>query len=197
MTVGAGVAREREKALEYLTVRAAAMGAGQIRARVRAAVVELEAALEGVDEREARAPAPAGEWTIAQVVDHVAQTTIRVAEELRHLLEGRRPPGPPVYDALTSGGARWAPWRDLVDGLRAANAEVDALLGQAIERPPAAAATARTILVIRGTAPDGRVVPETFEAELGWKGYVMVQRLHLLDHRTQVRNLRRSGEAQA
>ena len=37
---------------------------------------------------------PAGEWTVAQVVDHVAQSTVRAAEELRHLLAGRRPPGP-------------------------------------------------------------------------------------------------------
>src|SRR5262245_10427623 len=64
---------EKEKAIEYLTVRAEAMSATQIRARLRAAVVELEAALDGVDEGAARASVVPGEWTIAQVVDHVAQ----------------------------------------------------------------------------------------------------------------------------
>lgn len=185
---------ERARALEYLTVRAEGMSAREIRARVLAAVTDFEAALEGVDERTARASAPAGEWNIAQAVDHVAQTTIRVAEELRHLLEGRRPPGPPVYDALTSGAAHWAPWSELQEGLRSANAEVDALLGRAVEREPSTATTARTILVFNRTRPDGAVEPETFEAELRWKGYAMVQRLHLLDHRTQVRALRPIGE---
>ena len=185
---------ERARALEYLTVRAEGMAAREIRARVRAAVGDFEAALEGIDEAAARASTPPGQWNIAQVVDHVAQTTIRVAEELRHLLEGRRPPGPPVYDALTSGAAQWAPWSDLQEGLRSANAEIDALLGRFMEREPATAATARTILVFNRTRPDGSVEPETFETELHWKGYAMVQRLHLLDHRTQIRTLRTEGE---
>jgi hypothetical protein len=29
-----------------------------------------------------------------------------------------------------------------------------------------------------------------FSAELGWKEYALVQRLHLLDHRNQVRKIR-------
>ncbi len=177
---------ERQKALEYLTVRAEALTATEVRARVRAAAADLEAALAGVDEAAARAPGRPGEWTIAQVADHVAQTTMRVAAELGCLLDGRRPPAPPVYAGLTSEGAHWAPWAELVEGVRAANAEVDALLGRAVAREPAAGATARTILVVN----DAAGVPETFPAELGWKGYAMVQRLHLRDHRNQIRTLR-------
>jgi hypothetical protein len=184
---------ERARAIEYLTVRAEAMSPREIRARVRAAVAEFEAALEGVSETAARAPGAAGAWNIAQVVDHLAQTQIRAAEELRHLLGGRRPPGPPVYDALTSGAAHWAPWADLTTGLREANAELDALLGQAVEAEPTGPATVRTILVFNRASPAGGAEPETFEAELRWKGYAMVQRLHLLDHRTQVRALRATG----
>jgi hypothetical protein len=51
-------------------------------------------------------------------------------------------------------------------------------------------ATARTVLVVNRSMPDGAVVPDIFEAPLAWKGYALVQRLHLLDHRTQIRNLR-------
>ncbi len=185
---------ERRKFMEYLAERAPALTATQIRARVWAAAAELDAALEDVDERVSLAPMPPGEWNIAQVVDHVAQTTIRVAEELRHLLEGRRPPGPPVYEGLTSGAAHWAPWIDLLDGLRAANAEFDSVLGRAVGSEPVTAATARTILVVNRTLADGRSEPEIFEAELDWKGYAIVQRFHLLDHRTQVRKLRERQE---
>ena len=76
---------------------------------------------------QARAHPIDGEWSIAQVVDHIAQTQIRAADELRHLLAGRRPPAPPVYEALTSGAALWAPWDELLDGLRSANDEMEAM----------------------------------------------------------------------
>ena len=177
---------EKEKAIEHLTVRADAMTAQQIRARMRAAVVELEAALDGVDEGAARASVVPGEWTIAQVVDHLAQGTIRVADELRCLIEGRRPPAVPVYEGVVSGAAHRVPFAELLDGMRVANGEVDALLTRAVDAAPSTGATARTIMVINRA--DG--TPEFFDIELTWKGYAMTQRLHLLDHRSQIRKLR-------
>ncbi len=175
---------EKAKAQEYLTTRAEALTARQIRARMRAAVVELDAVLEGVEE--ARALVVPGEWTIAQVVDHLAQGTIRVADELRCLIEGRRPPAVPVYEGIVSAAAHRVPWAELLEGLRAANAEVDALLTRAVEAEPPVGAIARTILVFNRA--DG--TPEFFDMDLTWKGYAMTQRLHLLDHRGQIRKLR-------
>ncbi len=32
--------------------------------------------------------------------------------------------------------------------------------------------------------------PQIFTVELGWKEYAQVQRLHLLDHRNQIKKLR-------
>ena len=177
---------EKAKAQEYLTTRAEAMTAQQVRARVRTAVVELDAALDGVTEQASRQPVVPGEWTIAQVVDHMAQTTIRVADELRCLIAGRRPPAVPVYDGIVSAAAHRVPFAELVDGLRAANAEVDALLGRAIDAEPPPGATARTILVFNRA--DG--TEEFFDMELTWKGYALCQRLHLLDHRSQIKKLR-------
>lgn len=187
---------EALRMVEYLRSRTAALGPAGIRGRVRAAAAELEAALAGVTEAEARAHPLAGEWSIAEVVDHVAQTTIRGADELRHLVAGRRPPAPPVYESLTSGAAAWAPWEELLEGLRSANAELDALLAtqggaDAAADPQAPVPpTVRTILVVNRGQADGREAPEIFAAELGWLEYALVQRLHLLDHRTQVRKLR-------
>jgi hypothetical protein len=185
---------ERQRAIEYLTVRADAMPGGQVLARFRTAVAEFEATVAGVDEGEARAVLVPGAWTIAQSVDHLAQTTIRNAEELRHALGGRRPPAPPVYEGLISGAAHRVPWETLTAELATANAEFAALLGQAVQRELAAATTIPTILVINRTLPDGRVEPEAFEAALSWKGYALCARLHLLDHRSQVRTLRGQRE---
>jgi hypothetical protein len=197
MTTGT-LSPERQRAVEYLTTRAEAMPGAQVLARFRAAVGELEAAVEGLDEVEARTTWISGEWTAAQVVDHLAQTTARNVDELRHLVEGRRPPAPPVYEALVSGAAHRVPWEELKAGLAEANAEFAALLARAAAEEVPAARTIRTILVINRTQDDGTVEPEHFDAELGWKGYALTARLHLLDHRTQVRRLLRArGESQS
>lgn len=197
MTTGT-LSPERQRAVEYLTTRAEAMPGAQVLARFRAAVGELEAAVEGLDEVEARTAWIPGEWTAAQVVDHLAQTTARNVDELRHLVEGRRPTAPPVYEALVSGAAHRVPWEELKAGLAEANAELAALLARAAAEEVPAARTVRTILVINRTRDDGTVEPEHFDAELGWKGYALTARLHLLDHRTQVRRLLRArGESQS
>jgi hypothetical protein len=197
MTTGT-LSPERRRAVEYLTIRADAMPGAQVLARFRAAVGELEAAVEGLDEVEARTAWIPGEWTAAQVVDHLAQTTARNVDELRHLVEGRRPPAPPVYEALVSGAAHRVPWEELKAGLAEANTELAALLARAAAGEVPAARTVRTILVINRTRDDGTVEPEHFDAELGWKGYALTARLHLLDHRTQVRRLLRArGESQS
>ena len=198
---GQPLSPESRRMLDYLTARAAALSPAEIRGRVHAAMGELDDALAGLAHAPVREHPIAGEWSLAQVVDHVAQTQIRAADELRHLLAGRRPPAPPVYEALTSGAAAWAPWDELLDGLRSANQEMDALLataardggpegGDTAGTAGTGAATARTVLLANRTASDGTVTPEMFVTELPWREYALVQRLHLLDHRTQVRKLR-------
>ncbi len=166
-----------------------ALDATRLRARVRAAAGELEAALAGLGEADARRQVLLGEWTVAQVVDHVAQSTVRSAEELRHLAAGRRPPGPPVYEALLSGAAHRVPWAELTEGLREANAALDASLGRAarVRARPATSPLPRSSFV---AGPDGTKAPVIFAAELTWTEYALVQRLHFLDHRGQIRALR-------
>jgi hypothetical protein len=180
----------RARTIDYLRKRASGLDAPRIRARVRSAGAELEATLAGLGETDARRPVRPEEWTVAQVVDHVAQSTVRAAEELRHLLAGQRPPGPPIYEGLLSGAAHRVPWSELVEGLRKASAALDVVLAEAARRPPPddGATTAPTILTT-GT-PDPGSAAELFAAELTWKEYALVQRLHFLDHREQIRGLR-------
>lgn len=174
---------ERDRMVEYLRARAAALAPAEIRARFRAAAGEFDAALGGLTETEARRSPGGAEWSVAQVADHLAQTMVRSADELRHLVAGRRPPAPPVYDALASSGAQWAPWEELLDGVRSANAAFDEVMGAAASIDRGVSGTIRTILVAGA---------EVFPSELDWKQYALVQRLHLLDHRTQVRKIRAS-----
>jgi hypothetical protein len=187
---GSELAPESVRMLEYLKIRATEMTVAGIRERIRAAAHELENAVAAVSASDARLRPIEGKWNIAEVVDHISQTQIRGTEELRHLLAGRRPPLPPVYEALRSGAAAWAPWELLVEELHTANQAMIDLLESAPEgAPPPDAPTVKTVMVTLRALPDGTTGPQIYFVELPWKEYAMLQRLHLLDHRTQVKKL--------
>ena len=188
---GSPLAPESIRMMDYLKTRATELSAAAICQRIRAAAQELEDAVATVSASEARLRPFAGKWTVAEVVDHIAQTQVRGTEELRHLLAGRRPPLPPVYEALRSGAGQWAPWDLLVEELRAANrAMVELLESASDEAPSGQTPTVRTVVVALRKLEDGRTEPQIFFAELGWKEYALLQRLHLLDHRRQVNTLK-------
>jgi hypothetical protein len=191
---GQPLSPEALRMIEYMRSRSQELGVDQIRERIRAAAAELEKVVEGVSETDARRRPIPGKWNIAEVVDHIAQTQIRGADELRHLLAGRRPQGPPVYEALRSGAAAWAPWAELVDGLRSANEEMVSLL---TSEAPTDGPTVLTILVVLRELPDGSKASQIFPGELNWKEYAILQRLHLLDHRTQIKGLAKALAAAA
>ena len=193
---GSPLAPESIRMLEYLKTRAAEMTAGAIRARIGTAARELEEAVALVSAAGARLRPIAGKWTIAEVVDHIAQTQVRGAEELRHLLAGRRPPLPPVYEALRSGAGQWAPWDLLTEELHDANRAMLEVLDSASDEPsPGTGPTVRTVMVALRKLDDGRTEPQIYFAQLAWKEYALLQRLHLLDHRRQVKDLQAASAA--
>jgi hypothetical protein len=188
---GESLAPESIRMMEYLNTRAAELSVAQIRERIRAAAQELETVVAGVDPSDARRRPIEGKWNIAEVVDHISQTQIRGTEELRHLMAGRRPPLPPVYEALRSGAGQWAPWQMLSEELHTANQAMIELFESASEEvtsPP----TVRTVMVTLRAVADGSMSAQIYFAELGFKQYALLQRLHLLDHRTQIKKLRAS-----
>ncbi|HLJ44521.1 MAG TPA: DinB family protein [Bryobacteraceae bacterium] len=192
---GQPLVTEAIRLLEHIRERAVELSPRELRDRVRAAANGLEKEVSAISDADAhRRPFPQ-KWSIAEVTDHIAQTQIRSAEEIRHLLAGRRPPGPPVYDALHSGAPSWAPWPELIDGLRSANQELVGLLSDACAAPDLlardASPTARTVLVVNHALhSDSATMQQTFVAELEWREYALVQRLHLIEHREQVKRLR-------
>ena len=192
---GQPLVTEAIQLLQHIRSLAAELSPREIRDRVRAAASGLENEISAVSEADAQRRPFAQKWSIAEVTDHIAQTQIRSAEEIRHLLAGRRPPGPPVYDALRSGAPSWAPWTELVEGLRSANHELVGLLSDACAAPDLlardASPTAPTVLLVNHATPnDGAPMQQKFVAELEWREYALVQRLHLIEHREQVKRLR-------
>lgn len=192
----AALAPESLRMLDYLRTRASEMSAMAIRSRIHAAAGELENAIATVSASEARLRPFAGKWTIAEVVDHISQTQVRGAEELRHLLAGRRPPLPPVYEALRSGAGQWAPWELLVEELHQANRAMMEVLEAASDHPSDGnAPTVRTVMVALRKLENTSTEPQIFFVELTWKEYALLQRLHLLDHRRQVKELHAAAAA--
>ena len=187
---GSPLAPESLQMMAYLAKRSAELSATAIRERIRAAARELEETVASIPAADARIRPISGKWNIAEVVDHISQTQVRAAEELRHLFAGRRPPLPPVYEALRSGAGEWAPWQLLVDELHQANRALLEVLEGATDSPPPDAVTVRTVMVALCKQPDGTSKPQIWFEDLGWKEYALCQRLHLLDHRTQVKKLR-------
>lgn len=193
---GAPLAPESLRMLDYLRTRASEMSAMAIRSRIHVAAGELENAIATVSASEARLRPFAGKWTIAEVVDHISQTQVRGAEELRHLLAGRRPPLPPVYEALRSGAGQWAPWELLVEELHQANRAMMEVLEAASDHPSDGnAPTVRTVMVALRKLENTSTEPQIFFVELTWKEYALLQRLHLLDHRRQVKELHAAAAA--
>ena len=187
---GSPLAPESLKMMDYLHTRAAELSAEGICERVRAAAAELEKTVAAIPEAKCRVRPISGKWTIAEVVDHISQTQIRGAEELRHLLAGRRPPLPPVYEAIRSGAGQWAPWNMLMSELHQANQAMVEVLESGRGIPIRADdPTVRTVMVALHKPEGGAPRPQIYFAELAWKEYALLQRLHLLDHRRQVKEL--------
>ncbi|HUA18147.1 MAG TPA: DinB family protein [Bryobacteraceae bacterium] len=187
---GEPLSAEGARIVEYLEIRTADLTPQAIRDRVRTSAAQFEAAAAAVSEEQARAHPIAGKWSIAEIVDHVAQTQIRSAEELRHLVAGRRPPLPPVYEGLRSGAPDFAPWSELLEGLRAADNEVVAVLDAALNSPERPQATVEAVVVVNRALPGGGLAPQRFVMELGWREYGLFCRMHLMDHGKQIKRLR-------
>jgi hypothetical protein len=77
------ISPEQQRVIDCLTVRVATMTPPQLLARMPSGVEEFGAANRGVATHVARAPMPPGEWTIAEVVDHMANHCTQARKILR------------------------------------------------------------------------------------------------------------------
>lgn len=187
---------EQIRLREYLRDKGDELPLSEVRARVAASFDAMEALLAPVDAaRAADRPWP-GEWSIHEVVDHLLLTHAPSVGELRDLLAGRRPPGPPIPAGLQSADPLARPWDALRAALAAQHADVLRVLESARDAPT----DARTpvIAVINVREPDGRQTPLHWVEEIAWKAYaVFAFRLHTLDHITQVKKLLAAARVRA
>ncbi|MBI2493556.1 MAG: DinB family protein [Candidatus Rokubacteria bacterium] len=157
----------RAQLRSYLAAQSAKLSAAEIGARLDEAAREFLAALAGVEDARAhRRPAP-GEWSVAEVVDHVTLTLEEVAGLMTTLAGGTRPQRP------------------MTVGLEPVNvAQPLGALAARLERSQAAVSA--FLAAQAGEPHTGLRVPDNYFGELNWKGYALVLRLHYKDHTQQV-----------
>ncbi len=185
---------EQIKAKEYMHQKGTLLPAAQVHERVGAAFAAMETLLDGVGEAEARARAIPGEWTVQEVVDHLVETHRPSLDELRDLLESRRPAGGPVPASLQSADPMGRRYGDLVSDLKAVHAAVLRVLSGAPDRMTDARAP--LVMVINARESDGGEAPLHWIEELDWKAYAVTAfRLHELDHLNQIKKTLKAGLA--
>lgn len=183
------VEQAKLKARDYLRARASAVAADVVHERVAAALAAYEQLVVSVDAATAaRRPIP-GEWTIQENVDHLVETYRPGVDELRCLLAGERPPGPPIPADLRSKAPRLRPWPWLLDELRRLHADALGLLA-AVPADFATTVRAPLVMVVNVPLPGGGVEPVHWVEELDWKAYAIVSwRLHAIDHLNQAKKV--------
>ncbi|MGH2392430.1 MAG: DinB family protein [Candidatus Limnocylindria bacterium] len=178
----------RQKAREYLRTRGTLAAPAVVHDRVGAAFAALGEFLDAVPpDVVARRTIP-GEWTIQEIADHLLETHRPGLDELRCLLAGQRPPGPPIPAGLQSKAPMLRPWPWLSGELARVHQDILETL-DAVSADFESDARAPLVMVINVPGPAGGFTPEHWIEELDWKAYAVVWRLHALDHLGQAKKV--------
>jgi len=178
----------RARTRAYFLKNGTQASADTVRARTASAFEALERLLDDLTPAVAARRSISGEWTVHEIIDHLVETDRPTLDELWCLLAGRRPPGEPIPAGLQSMAPFTRPWPWLKRELGRLHAD----LLQAVAAAPASfdtTARAPIVMVVNVEGGPGRTVPYSWIEELDWKSYVIVQRLHVIDHMNQARKV--------
>jgi hypothetical protein len=176
------------RARDYFLKNGTQATAATVRARTGTAFEALERFLDTVPHAVTARRTIQREWSIHEVVDHLVETDRPSLDELWCLLGGHRPPGHPIPAALQSKAPLARPWPWLLRELRSVHADfLDAV--SAVPADFATDAHAPIVMVVNVQDEAGHTVPFSWIEELDWKSYVIVQRLHAIDHLNQAKKV--------
>jgi hypothetical protein len=178
----------RARARDYLRDNGTLAPAAVIRRRVATAFDNLDKFLRAADAAHVGRRAWPNEWSLHEIADHLMETHRPSRDELRELLAGRRPAGPPIQASLASKDPFARPWPALLDELARVHADIVADLAAVPDTLPTSV-RAPVVVVINAEASDGSTVPLAWEDEIDWKAYAVFLRLHVIDHLNQARTV--------
>ena len=178
----------RARVRDYLRDNGTLAPTPAIRRRVETAFDNLEKCLRAANPQGAARRVWPAEWSLHEIADHVVETHRPSRAELRELLAGRRPAGPPIPASLQSKDPFARPWPALLDDLVQVHGDIVADLAAAPDDWPTTV-RARVVVVMNADATDGATVPLAWEDEIDWKAYAVFLRLHAIDHLHQARKV--------
>jgi DinB family protein len=177
----------RDRIMAHLRSRGSDAAPAAVHQKLGAAYAQFDGLLAGLGvEAATAAPAP-GEWSVRDVADHLLESERAGLDELRCLVAGEAPPGPPIPASLRSKAPHHRPWSWLVTELARIHADILA----AVASGPAAVAGEPTAPGVFWAEIGGE--PTEWIEELDWRAYAAVLRVHTLEHLAQVRAILAAG----
>jgi hypothetical protein len=171
----------RDRIMAHIRSRGTDAPPAAVHQKLAAAYATFDGLLAGLDGEVATAvPAP-GEWSVRDVADHLLESERPGLDELRCLVVGEVPPGPPVPASLRSKAPQHRPWPWLVGELARLHADIVATAATG----PAPRPGEPTAPGVFWAEVDGE--PAEWTEELDWRAYAAVLRVHTLEHLAQIR----------
>jgi hypothetical protein len=171
----------RDRIMAHIRSRGTDAPPAAVHQKLAAAYAQFDSTLAGLTEEAATAvPAP-GEWSVRDVADHLLESERPGLDELRCLVAGEVPPGPPVPASLRSKAPHHRPWPWLVAELARLHADILA----AVASGPAPTPGEPTAPGVFWAGVNGE--PAEWTEELDWRAYAAVLRVHTLEHLAQIR----------
>lgn len=182
---------EQLRALAYVRKRGTNAPVEEIRARVRATYLELEALVNALPAETAREHRPTSGWSVQEVVDHLVESDRPAVGQLSTLLSGRDV-DEPIPASLQSARPLDLDWQRLLHQLRTVHENVLELLAAATDEIPSTA-TAPVQMVVKCAGPDGTLTPVSWVERFDWKAFAILLHAHNREHIAQVRRILGAG----
>jgi hypothetical protein len=173
----------RDRIMAHVRSRGTDADPATVHQKLAAAYAQFDGTLAGLGEEVATAVPGPGEWSVRDVADHLLESERAGLDELRCLVAGEAPPGPPVPASLRSKAPGHRPWPWLVVELARLHADILT----AVTTGPAATAGEPTAPGVFWAEVRGE--PAEWIEELDWRAYAAVLRVHTLEHLAQIRGI--------
>lgn len=176
---------EQTRALDYVRRKGTEAPWADIRRRLVETLDLLHQTLDAVPENEARRKPSPDRWCVQEIADHLEVSNRPAVDQLRSLQAGES-----VESAIPAGLQSSAPmdrdWTEVVETVRTVHAELVALVDVLSDDVPQEA-RAPVVMVVRCATEDGRTEPVEWIESFDWKAYVLLVRVHVLEHVGQIR----------
>jgi len=175
---------EQVRALEYVRRKGTEASWAEIRRRLVETLESLDQALDAVSEVEARRKPSPDRWCVQEIVDHLTVSNRPALAQLRSLQAGESVESA-IPASLQSDAPMERSWAEALEDLRAVHEEL-VTLADTLSNDVSQEARAPVVMVVRCETEGGQTEPVEWIETFDWKAYVLLLRVHVLEHIGQI-----------